>query len=128
MSLQERFNDTQGRDDILETLAWSKDLRGNVAVRILSNKGVAHVTVDIHEFKAWLDQAYAEVFGQPKPEGVAHVLMAEDDGTGWNVAGPIAIYTDAREAIKARDEGDILRRWICTAPVNPSTSDRKDQA
>lgn len=130
MSIDKKFSDADGYDDTLEVFVWSKGLRGEMSLLARGDDGEAYITVDIREFKAWLDMAYAEVFGCPQRKDSLYVVMAVDDESGWDIPEPIGIYTDVSEAIKVRNAAPTLgeARWVITAPLNPDTSDRKDQA
>lgn len=130
MSIEKKFSDTEGYDDTLGVTVWDMFLRGQMSLYAQGDGGEAYISVDIHEFKDWFDQAYAEVFGRPQRKDSLYVVMAATSEGGWDVPEPIGIYTDVSEAIKARDSAPTLgeARWVITAPLNPDTSDRKDQA
>lgn len=66
MSIHKRFSDEDGHDDTLKVTVWDKGLRGKVSFSAQGVDDDVFVTVDVHEFKAWFDQAYAEVFGPPE--------------------------------------------------------------
>lgn len=66
MKIEKKFSDAEFDDCTLGVTVWDKGLRGKVSFSAQGDYNEAFITVDIHEFKAWIDKAYTETFGQPE--------------------------------------------------------------